>query len=888
MPGSTRIQFSDLFYRVDTELTEAPRFEASDWSSELGGSLSGWLELLKNIDPDADDFSLDEVPEGFRHLLSVDETEASDELLGGFLFGDSLFGFLNDDTAAEALAARWEAFDTTDTGSVSISSTSTSIQMVHDDGYGLRITGESLSADLRQIITDSARGNTVADSLFEGISGYLTEVMLFDEADTESVQMGFTFKNTDTDKSDAEWVSFEIDGMTVRLDGSFPRDLGSFVDWADQGLDLNYVLVTEGYELTGFSFSFPNHTPLSVSESGASVSVPYYSTDDPDNGTQRYLRAVIEGGFESELGLDSWGGLDLGLTASPTLTRLALEDVKGATVQHAIELTLSGSQWQLRADDIALRATGSLTNDFERIDTMAAADELVPSSVVLRVLSLNKDLVTVTPGWDGSVAGETLSEFDEVHDYSAVASGVITNDGVSMIGTGHDDVLWADWNGHVIDGGAGDDVIGVRYGYIYDQDAPRLSAVLNGGAGADLFHIAAAVDEIYDQTSTDVVGTSGYKILDFDPAVDSIVINPLPYHNWEPLVDVQAADGILRFVFLDRYDGSLIVEDAVELPGLTAAEIEAAMGTGGDRLGEGQTISVGDLYDAVGVESWDDWVDWGSSHVEGDHTFFGSRHAEHFVGDEVGQEFRPLFGPDYLECRGGDDLVRLASGETWGAGNYALNAGSVTVQGTGELIALSGMARYQAVVDGGQGADTLVFSGHDDAVFLDDIVTGRHQNAWDLYDTDVSRLLGIERIELGAGDDLLDMTSALASSGRGASIMVNAGDGNDTVWGGVADETIDGGDGDDLIQGGAGSDVLTGGQGADVFGFTRTSGSDVVTDFEAGVDGLLFYAVTGVDGGINTVTRYEGVVRWGTVSVDLGDGLDGVTDLADVVSFEWI
>ena len=56
------------------------------------------------------------------------------------------------------------------------------------------------------------------------------------------------------------------------------------------------------------------------------------------------------------------------------------------------------------------------------------------------------------------------------------------------------------------------------------------------------------------------------------------------------------------------------------------------------------------------------------------------------------------------------------------------------------------------------------------------------------------------------------------------------------------DDTLNGGKGDDVLFGGAGNDTLTGGEGADQFVFLANSnnGNDVITDFQAGVDKVVF------------------------------------------------
>ena len=55
-------------------------------------------------------------------------------------------------------------------------------------------------------------------------------------------------------------------------------------------------------------------------------------------------------------------------------------------------------------------------------------------------------------------------------------------------------------------------------------------------------------------------------------------------------------------------------------------------------------------------------------------------------------------------------------------------------------------------------------------------------------------------------------------------------------------DTLNGGKGDDILFGGAGNDTLTGGEGADQFVFlaNSNSGHDVITDFQAGVDKVVF------------------------------------------------
>ncbi len=91
--------------------------------------------------------------------------------------------------------------------------------------------------------------------------------------------------------------------------------------------------------------------------------------------------------------------------------------------------------------------------------------------------------------------------------------------------------------------------------------------------------------------------------------------------------------------------------------------------------------------------------------------------------------------------------------------------------------------------------------------------------------------------------------------------------GNDTLWGDSGSDTLYGGQGNDWLNGGSetdvllgdrGDDTLTGSAGGDRFDFRRGDGSDIVTDFQDGIDiiglkeGLTFETLTIVEVGSDT------------------------------------
>jgi len=85
-----------------------------------------------------------------------------------------------------------------------------------------------------------------------------------------------------------------------------------------------------------------------------------------------------------------------------------------------------------------------------------------------------------------------------------------------------------------------------------------------------------------------------------------------------------------------------------------------------------------------------------------------------------------------------------------------------------------------------------------------------------------------------AGTDATDQQVANYVKNHWKDLLNNRADGGD--------DTLNGGKGDDVLFGGAGNDTLTGGEGADQFVFLANSnnGNDVITDFQAGVDKVVF------------------------------------------------
>jgi Ca2+-binding RTX toxin-like protein len=137
--------------------------------------------------------------------------------------------------------------------------------------------------------------------------------------------------------------------------------------------------------------------------------------------------------------------------------------------------------------------------------------------------------------------------------------------------------------------------------------------------------------------------------------------------------------------------------------------------------------------------------------------------------------------------------------------------GRVTHFGTGEIVSIAGKRGNTAIFTATASDTTLQGDSHAtnkaDAIIYDLTLGG----------VNALRFSGFTRFELGAGDDVLDLTVRAANAGRPYTLDVTAlgGNGNDVVWAGDGADLLFG-DTVDLVNQAAGADRLNGGDGHDV------------------------------------------------------------------------
>ncbi|HKU63746.1 MAG TPA: cadherin domain-containing protein [Rhizomicrobium sp.] len=185
---------------------------------------------------------------------------------------------------------------------------------------------------------------------------------------------------------------------------------------------------------------------------------------------------------------------------------------------------------------------------------------------------------------------------------------------------------------------------------------------------------------------------------------------------------------------------------------------------------------------------------------------------------------------------GSDGYGDTLYGDSRGNRLFGLGGNDTLTGRAGEDVLVGGDGND--ILDGGDGDDNI--SGGDG----NDQLTGGNDK--DLLSGDA----GDDTLNAGSGDDIL--------SGGDGTDTLNAGDGNDQLGGGAGNDTLNGdngddalsgGDGNDALYGGAGNDILSGdagddivqgGLGDDSYVFSRSAGSDTLTD----TDGKNIIAIT--------------------------------------------
>ncbi len=373
-----------------------------------------------------------------------------------------------------------------------------------------------------------------------------------------------------------------------------------------------------------------------------------------------------------------------------------------------------------------------------------------------------------------------------------------------LVGGGGNDILRAGGGADTLVGGAGADTVEIAFGQFGLEDR------LDGGEGEDVLLLQGG-GSIGQALFANLAGFE--RIVQSGPAASGLVVNVAPAYatsGFAPLTIVggafddtlSAQQATLRVLF-DGQDGNdRLVGGAFSDTLLGGAGNDTLAGLGGNDVLEG-----GEGHDRLVGDAGNDLLIGGA----GNDTLLGGA------------------GADTLDLGGGVDR---ADG---GSGNDLY------------LVPVHELSSADLIADEGGSADTLRLLDFINPFFMT-------FQGISISGSLAGRIQGVERFELGSGNDVFLPTNIIGDS-AGADVMtVIGGDGNDRLDGSqVARLTaplafrMEGGDGADTLVGGRGADTLIAGTGNDRL--EGGLGNDLLL-----MDAADFTGADTLDGGTSTDT----------------------------------
>ena len=289
-------------------------------------------------------------------------------------------------------------------------------------------------------------------------------------------------------------------------------------------------------------------------------------------------------------------------------------------------------------------------------------------------------------------------------------------------------------------------------------------------------------------------------------------------------------------------------------------------GSGSDSLNGGSgadIIQAGSGSDVVSGDAGNDLIFGGAGNDSlsgdtGNDTSFGGQGRDTIDGGSGSDVLRGFAGRDMINGGDDDDHVHGGAGRDNleggdGADSVVGGIGQDTLLGGADDDTLEGSAGNDSI-SGNAGSDRAIFSSDTSFTISDALVIGAGSDNIDM----------LEVVQVTAGDSPNNIDATAVTQ---FALVISAGGGNDTVFGGALNDTLSGDDGADFVNGRNGGDVVSGNDGND----TLQGGTGV--DFVDGGDG---------DDNVQGSGSSGDTIRGGLGN----DTLDGGAGTGDIISEE--
>ena len=311
------------------------------------------------------------------------------------------------------------------------------------------------------------------------------------------------------------------------------------------------------------------------------------------------------------------------------------------------------------------------------------------------------------------------------------------------------------------------------------------------------------LEDVASTISENLLGVNIAEITGFDPDGDILTFTILSEDDGA-MLEIKSGfvkfkdgigadyetDSILNFtlraadlggLYVDKEFNFTVLDDLADNPiSLSTTDLslkEEHYGSdGNDKMDAGDLLSDLKLYGGKGSDE-----------------LFGGKGHDKIDGGDDNDKLKGGEGHDYILGGKGSDTLELEADGIWEDKYKAKNMGddgSTLGIGTGEKIGLGGKNKFEDVLDGGEDSDLLKLTDTSDAFFLHDSFSGFYEEV-DKSLTDhagmasAKRVLSVETIDAGGGDDIVDLTSSLFNMDEISGMVVEGGLGNDVIWASV-------------------------------------------------------------------------------------------------------